>query len=135
MLVEFSREKLVQKASWLEPMGPLQDALYSRFQDMSAFSHEKDSERRNQSKYNLIGFVQEHFKDPELSLAMISEQLGLSQPYISKLFKDETGQTFISYVKQVRLNYVRQKLIQTDLPVSDIIREALFLSFQTPWTY
>ena len=111
----------------LEPMGPLQDALYSRFQDMSAFSHEKDSERRNQSKYNLIGFVQEHFKDPELSLAMISEQLGLSQPYISKLFKDETGQTFISYVKQVRLNYVRQKLIQTDLPVSDIIREAGYL--------
>ena len=111
----------------LAPTEALKDELLNRFQDMSVRVKEQVSEKMNQSKHNLLGFVQQHFNNPELSLSMLSEQLGLSQSYISKLFKDETGQTFISYVKQVRLNYVRQKLIQTDLPVGDIIREAGYL--------
>lgn len=82
------------------------------------------SEQLTASKYNLMGFVQEHFRDPELSLTMLSDQLHLTQSYISKLFKDETGQTFISYVKQLRFSYVKKQLAETQLPVKDIVTDA-----------
>lgn len=73
------------------------------------------------TKYNLIGFVQAHYQDSALSLAMLAEEFGLTQSYLSKLFKDETGQTFVNYVKQLRLDYVKKQLTETDLPVKDII--------------
>lgn len=103
------------------------DALHSLISDALLHLCEQvgaqATEALTTSKYNLMGFVQEHFRDPDLSLTMISDQLNLSQSYISKLFKDETGQTFISYVKQLRFNYVRKQLTETERPVKDIVIE------------
>ncbi len=73
------------------------------------------------TKYNLIGFVQAHFRDSNLSLNLLADEFNLSQSYISKLFKDETGQNFISYVKDLRMSYVKKQLLFTDLQVKDII--------------
>lgn len=82
------------------------------------------SETINASKYSLLDFVQAHFSEPALSLTMLAEQFHLTQSYISKLFKDETGQTFISYVRQLRVRYVKGELKDTDKPIKDIVQEA-----------
>ena len=73
------------------------------------------------TKYNLIGFVQENFRNSNLSLSLLADEFGLSHSYISKLFKEETGQNFLSYVKQLRMSYVKKQLIETDKQVKDII--------------
>ena len=76
------------------------------------------------TKYNLIGFVQKNFCDCNLSLSLLAEKFGLSPSYISKLFKEETGQNFVSYVKQLRLSYVKKQLTETDQQVKDIIHNS-----------
>lgn len=76
------------------------------------------------TKYNLIGFVQENFRNNNLSLSFLADEFGLSQSYVSKLFKEETGQNFISYVKQLRMFYVKKQLAETELQVKDIIHDA-----------
>jgi AraC-type DNA-binding domain-containing proteins len=56
-------------------------------------------------------------------LSLLADEFHLSQSYISKLFKDETGQNFVSYVKELRLSYVKKQLTETNLQVKDIIFE------------
>lgn len=102
----------------------LREQVAAALRQLCEQAAEKASEQLTASKYNLMGFVQEHFRDPELSLTMLSDQLHLTQSYISKLFKDETGQTFISYVKQLRFSYVKKQLAETQLPVKDIVTDA-----------
>ncbi len=82
------------------------------------------SESMNDSKYHLVDFVQQHYRDPELSLTILAEQFQLTQSYISKLFKEETGQTFVSYVRQLRFQYVKQELKFSDRSIKDIVQEA-----------
>lgn len=82
---------------------------------------ERASSTLTSTKYNLIGFVQANFRDSNLSLSLLADEFHLSQSYISKLFKDETGQNFISYVRQLRMSYVKKQLTETDLQVKDII--------------
>ena len=84
-------------------------------------------EHLNAPKHNLLNYVQEHFRDPALSLTTISDDLHLTQSYISKLFKEETGQTFISYVRELRLSYAKRELIETDRPIKDIIADSGYI--------
>lgn len=102
-------------------------AITDRLLKLCQCVQEQESEKLNASKYHLLEFVQEHFRDPELSLTMLSETLGLSQPYISKLFKDETGQNFIAYVRQLRFAWVQRELSDTDRPVKDIVLDSGYM--------
>ena len=51
------------------------------------------------------------YADPMLSQADIAERFGLSQAYFSRLFKKETGETFITYLTHLRLERAKNLLI------------------------
>lgn len=105
----------------------LEERILEILTNLCSQTKERVTECLSAPKYHLLAYVQEHFRNPELSLSMISEETNLSHSYISKLFKDETGQTFISYVKELRFNYVRRELAETDRPVKDIITDSGYI--------
>lgn len=49
-----------------------------------------------------------------LSLGDIAEELNYSLPYLSKLFKDRTGHTFMAYLQKLRVSEACRLLINTD---------------------
>jgi AraC-like DNA-binding protein len=111
----------ITELSGFESPSELNSAIKDLLFDLSDAVQEKLNSSMASTKYNLIGFVQQHFRDSNLSLGLLADEFGLSQSYISKLFKEETGQNFISYVKQLRMSYVKKQLMATDLQVKDII--------------
>ena len=59
-------------------------------------------------------YITEHFTNPDLSVEMVCEHLHISQAYFSTLFKKETGQTYISYLTELRLNKAIELLNKTE---------------------
>ncbi len=59
-------------------------------------------------------YIQEHYQNPELSVEMICRQLHMSPAYFSTMFKKETGQTYINYLTEVRLNHAVELLKNTE---------------------
>jgi two-component system, response regulator YesN len=55
-------------------------------------------------------FIQKNYRDPELSLENVSDELQLSPSYVSKLMKEETGCSFIDYLTRIRVNRAVQLL-------------------------
>lgn len=49
-------------------------------------------------------YIQDHYQDPDLSVEMMCRQLHMSPAYFSTMFKKETGQTYIAYLTEVRLD-------------------------------
>lgn len=49
-------------------------------------------------------YVYEHYME-DVSLSQVSEQFHLSPSYLSKLFHEKTGQKYIDFVTQVRIEY------------------------------
>lgn len=48
-------------------------------------------------------FIQEHYADSKLSVEMLCQHLNVSAAYFSTIFKKETGQSFVMYLTNVRM--------------------------------
>lgn len=65
----------------------------------------------------------------DLSLNTVSEKVYLSSAYLSKLFKDETGITYIEFITQKRIEKSRELLLNTNLSIEEISQK---VGFNTP---
>ncbi|MDP4098177.1 helix-turn-helix domain-containing protein [Paenibacillus sp. P96] len=64
-------------------------------------------------------YVSEHYSEP-ISLADLSARFFINPYYLSQLFKQKTGETYLSYLAQTRINKAKELLIRTDLKVYEI---------------
>lgn len=59
-------------------------------------------------------YIQENYANPELSVDVLCRHLHMSPAYFSTVFKKETGQTYVNYLTEVRLQKAEELLEQTD---------------------
>ena len=64
-------------------------------------------------------YVEENLAQ-DISLEMAADFAGVSSFYLSKLFKEEKGETFINFVSDKRLEKSCQLLAETDLSIKEI---------------
>lgn len=80
--------------------------------------NEAMAEERSNTTQNVIReakqYIQNNYRDPDLSVEKICRHLHLSQAYFSTMFKKETGQAYIAYLTDVRLNRAVELLMTTD---------------------
>lgn len=67
--------------------------------------------------------------DHRITLSMLSENVNMSENYISRLFKAETGNNIVNYINQLKMNHARPLLEDKNLSVRDV---ALALGFDEP---
>lgn len=59
-------------------------------------------------------YVNENYSDPDLSIDLICQKLGVSAAYFSTIFKKETGKTFLNYLTECRMNEAARLLLEED---------------------
>ena len=59
----------------------------------------------------------------DISLEQAADMAGVSSFYLSKLFKEEKGETFINFISDKRLEKARQLLAETELSIKEITAE------------
>jgi two-component system response regulator YesN len=59
-------------------------------------------------------YLMDYFINPNLSLVDISNHLHLSPSYFSRLYKKETGETYLDTLTEIRLEKAKQLLKQTN---------------------
>lgn len=78
----------------------------------------------------IFNFVEEHYQEA-LTLQDIAEVAGYSSFYFTKFFKKNTGKTFLTFLNDYRIDKAKWLLINSDLPVSEIIAQTGFESNKT----
>lgn len=56
----------------------------------------------------------------ELSLEEVAEQVHLNPYYFSKVFKQQTGETFIDYITRIRIEHAKQWMSNKDMSLKEI---------------
>ncbi|MFR5602277.1 MAG: helix-turn-helix domain-containing protein, partial [Lachnospiraceae bacterium] len=59
-------------------------------------------------------YIQDNYQNPGLSVEMLCRHLHMSPAYFSTMFKKETGQAYIAYLTDLRLNKAVELLNKTD---------------------
>ncbi|MBO9609970.1 MAG: response regulator [Paenibacillaceae bacterium] len=62
-------------------------------------------------------YIEGRYADPDLSLAAIAGHLFLTPAYFSKLYKDETGESYIEFVTDMRLREAKRLLRETNVKI------------------
>ena len=68
----------------------------------------------------ICDYVEHHYQE-EITLQDAADELGLNKEYFCRFFKQNTGNSFIRYVNQVRINHIYQDLLHTDESVQEIM--------------
>ena len=71
-------------------------------------------------------FVEEKYNDSNLNNSMIAENVGISANYISKYFKEQTGEGLLNYITKLRVEKAKKLLADTDKTLGDVAVEVGF---------
>ena len=67
-----------------------------------------------------IAYISEHYSDEELSLNTLAAQVNFSPNHLSSIFKQETGQPFIKYLTDYRMNMAKELLRRSSKKSNEI---------------
>ena len=101
------------------------------FCDLSDRAREK-YDKNSKAVRQVQEYIATHYADDSLSLAGLADVAGLSAPYLSTLFKQNTGMNLSEHINRVRIDHAKEKLAENDsATVHDIAVECGFYSDAT----
>jgi AraC-like DNA-binding protein len=101
------------------------------------FPHQVKETSRNTSSVKgkeLVQFALHYIETnytKNISLNGVASYLGISENYLSRLFNQLTGQTFRTYLNNIRLGHAQKLLSSTEKSIIDIAFESGFNSLRT----
>ena len=99
--------------------GQLEDFVQQRLFECASHVTKIRTKKENPVIKKVTQYVQDNLSK-ELSLDAVAQQVNMSSFYLSKLFKEETGETFINYVTDRRLEKSSQLLKETEKSIKEI---------------
>jgi YesN/AraC family two-component response regulator len=80
------------------------------------------SEFRSKNKIivNIKAYISEHYADSNLSLSSIAEAVSLTPSYISRFFKEQTGQSIVDYINLERIGKANELIEKGNLLISAV---------------
>lgn len=75
--------------------------------------------------------IEAHLTDANLSVKMLSDELGLSVNYIRNLYKNETNRSITETISEKRLSIICEELISSEAPIEPIVLKYGFSSLNT----
>ena len=123
--IEFPHEEInIKELIEYRTLEDLEENLLQLVDKINEFIISKRSKVRDEFKEGIFKDILQNYTSHDLSLELLSQKYDYSVPYLSKMIKEETGMTFTKYIQELRLKYVKEKLIETDLSIKEIIFQA-----------
>jgi AraC-like DNA-binding protein len=74
----------------------------------------------NRLSGRVMAFVQEHYANPDLNITMIGEHFRMTPSYLSRLFREETGEGLLDYMNKTRLEAAKRLLAEMKYSINEI---------------
>lgn len=100
---------------------------FERYASLCLAAKELIAEQRKKSGEILcdkaLEIIRTRYKDQELSVAKVSEEIAVSPNYLSTLIKKTTGSTFVELLTQKRIEKAKELLLCTSMKIWEITEE------------
>ena len=59
---------------------------------------------------SIMEYINENYSNPDLSVNMLGDKFGLSPSYLSKLFREQMGESLLGYICEAKMKYAEELL-------------------------
>lgn len=66
-----------------------------------------------------VNYIKTHYNQ-NITVTHLTKLLGISQPYLYRIFKDAFGKSPKAFIMEYRINQAKKLLAETDMPVSEV---------------
>jgi YesN/AraC family two-component response regulator len=91
----------------------------------------RETRKHHAIMQNVRKYMEEHYSNPHLSLKHLEDEFGINGKYLSFLFREEIGVKFVDYLSQIRLEYAKALLVETQSSVQDIATQVGYTNSMT----
>lgn len=100
----------------------------SQFQLLYSILEKLDSEQSNNPLSSIMGYIETHISNSNITNEFLSQKMGISEVYLRKLFISHLGVTPKQYILDLRIKTAQQLLISTSKSITEISEKCGFTS-------
>lgn len=86
---------------------------------------------KNALSNEMLRFVETHYTDKEMCVSYVAQHLGISDNYLTRFFKEQTGKNFAAYVETKRMKLVEKYLLETEWSMAKIAEQVGYNTLDT----
>lgn len=115
-------ESIDESVEWLYKAKNISQALAaadSVLDELQTFSMNNKRREVSERDQRIIDYVKENFKNPDLNVTSISQELNISISYLSRIFKEATDQNLLDYIHLLRIEEAKALMREKKLTVKE----------------
>lgn len=94
--------------------------LAQSFLNLSDLVSRQREEKAARLKEDVIEYIEQNFRDPNLSLSMICQSFSMGEVALSQFFKNQTGETVSQYIEDKRIAMACSMLDENEYSIAEI---------------
>lgn len=117
----------IPRLTSFDSLEQLEKKLIGLAADICAHVEAKSETEESSLIEQITAYIDDHFRDYNLSLGVISSRFSISSSHFSRSFKEKMGINFSQYIWQKRMDEVIRQLLYTNDSLKDIITRVGYL--------
>lgn len=116
----------LQDLSSAMPTGGIDKPFQAVFLQLLRLCQSVDKNKKSRNTRlmdSIVAYIGERFRDANLSCYAVASHFNVSESYLSQFFKEQSGETFSSYVEQLRLSLARRLIAEGTLSIERIAEQ------------
>lgn len=100
-------------------------------------ARQEQNKQKNRSEdiehlmYRVKEFVKQYYTNPDLNVSLIGEAFAMKATYLSKLFRDYTGEGLLDHINQTRIEQAKELLREERITLEEVAGRSGFQSLNT----
>lgn len=119
---QINYQKYQENHSLIQCLNLLENSIY----DICDKIEENKKSKRTELRDKIIKYLDNNYQRVELTAELVSQEIGISEKYLSTFIKEHVGKTFSVYLDELRVQYAKESLVSTKKSNETIAKEAGF---------
>ncbi|NQX63333.1 helix-turn-helix domain-containing protein [Paenibacillus qinlingensis] len=121
-----SKELAIEKSEVIgiltecETIAEMENKIYVFLQMVCDYISSKKKSHNTELIDRIVSYIQGNLEDYNISLTSVSLRFEVNSSYLSKFFKEQTGENFVDFINKQRVEQSKQLLKEFDMTVNDI---------------
>ncbi len=123
------KENALRQLMETKHLNDMHTLLQELLEDGSRKYHQNTMKQYSKIVADALMQIQENHHDVNLSLQYLADQFGVNTAYLGRLFKKETGSSFVDYLNLYRIEEAKRLLKETNLKGSELCKRVGFSNY------